>query len=374
MTADALDISMMQHALTLARRGLGTVWPNPAVGAVIWRMADGAPVIVGRGFTQPGGRPHAETEALRMAGDAARGAEMAVTLEPCSHHGKTPPCCNAVRQAGIVRVVSAMEDPDPRVNGRGHMMLRAAGIAVRVGVMGREARLVNRGFIRRVVDRRPLVTVKIAQTADGFAARNNGPRLMITGEEARRQVHLMRAGHDAIMVGVGTVLGDDPDLTCRLEGMEHRSPVRVIIDTTLKTPLTSRIVAGAAMVPVVIVTTPEASSEREAALREKGVRVERVGFGPDGQGVDLDAAMEALGRIGFTRVLCEGGPRLAEALAMAGLVDSVIVLTGPDELAGGGLVALGPHLRGVMDESRNRYAVEHLAVGADMIEIYGGRS
>jgi diaminohydroxyphosphoribosylaminopyrimidine deaminase/5-amino-6-(5-phosphoribosylamino)uracil reductase len=174
MTADALDTRMMQHALTLARRGLGTVWPNPAVGAVIWRIADGAPVIVGRGFTQPGGRPHAETEALRMAGDAARGAEMAVTLEPCSHHGKTPPCCNAVRQAGIVRVVSAMEDPDPRVNGRGHMMLRAAGIAVRVGVMGREARLVNRGFIRRVVDRRPLVTVKIAQTADGFAARANG--------------------------------------------------------------------------------------------------------------------------------------------------------------------------------------------------------
>jgi diaminohydroxyphosphoribosylaminopyrimidine deaminase/5-amino-6-(5-phosphoribosylamino)uracil reductase len=148
----------------------------------------------------------------------------------------------------------------------------------------------------------------------------------------------------------------------------------VIIDTTLKTPLASRIVAGAGMVPVVIVTTPEASPEREAALREKGVRVERVGFGPDGQGVDLGAAMEALGRIGFTRVLCEGGPRLAEALAIAGLVDSVIVLTGPDHLAGGGLVALGPHLRGVMDESRNRYAVEHVAAGADMIEIYGGRS
>ena len=221
----------MRHALSLARRGLGNTWPNPAVGAVIWHMTPDGPVIVGRGFTQPGGRPHAEPMALQMAGEAARGASMAVTLEPCSHHGKTPPCADAICDAGMARVVSAIEDPDPRVNGRGHIHLRAHGVEVVVGPLARDARLVNLGFIRRIVDGRPLVTVKLASTADGFAARlktgNSGvERLLITGADANARVHLMRAEHDAVVVGINTVLDDDPLLTCRLPGLEHRSPVR----------------------------------------------------------------------------------------------------------------------------------------------------
>jgi diaminohydroxyphosphoribosylaminopyrimidine deaminase/5-amino-6-(5-phosphoribosylamino)uracil reductase len=203
------DLLHMRAALALARRGLGNAWPNPAVGCVL--VKEGR--VIGRGWTQPGGRPHAETEALRRAGDAARGATAYVTLEPCSHHGRTPPCCEALAEAGITRVVMAMRDPDPRVNGRGLAMLRGAGIAVEEGLLEAEARALNAGFFRRIQAGMPVVTLKLASTLDGRIATASGESRWITGAAARREVHALRARHDAILVGSGTVLADDPDLT-----------------------------------------------------------------------------------------------------------------------------------------------------------------
>ena len=218
------DLLHMRAALALARRGLGNAWPNPAVGCVL--VKEGR--VIGRGWTQPGGRPHAETEALRRAGDAARGATAYVTLEPCSHHGRTPPCCEALAEAGIARVVMAMRDPDPRVNGRGLAMLRGAGIAVEEGLLEAEARALNAGFFRRIQAGMPVVTLKLASTLDGRIATASGESRWITGAAARREVHALRARHDAILVGSGTVLADDPDLTCRIPGMERVPMLRVV--------------------------------------------------------------------------------------------------------------------------------------------------
>ena len=220
----------MALALTLGRRGLGNAWPNPAVGAVV--VKDG--VVVGRGWTQPGGRPHAEVEALRRAGAAARGATLYATLEPCSHHGKTPPCVDAIAAAGIARVVSALEDPNPEIAGQGHARLTSQGIAVTTGVCAEEARRTHAGHIRRVRNGRPHVTLKLAVSADGKAGLAGRKPVAITGEPARERVQLMRAMNDAVLTGIGTVLADDPQLTCRLPGMEQRSPVRVVLDSALR--------------------------------------------------------------------------------------------------------------------------------------------
>ena len=235
------DQRFMALALALGRRGLGHTWPNPAVGAVI--VKDG--VIVGRGWTQAGGRPHAEVEALRRAGEAARGATLYVTLEPCSHHGKSPPCADAIIAAGIARVVSSIEDPNPKVAGAGHARLRAAGIAVEIGVGAGEARRDHAGHISRMRDRRPHVMLKLAVSADGKAGASGRRPLAITGEAARDRVHLLRAQSDAIMIGVGTALADDPMLTCRLSGMAGLSPVRIVLDSALRLPPSSRLARSA---------------------------------------------------------------------------------------------------------------------------------
>src|ERR1700674_1066315 len=239
------DRRFMDVALALGRRGLGNTWPNPAVGAVVVRHDAGGPVIVGRGWTPPGGRPHAETEALRRAGPAARGATLYVTLEPCSHHGRTPPCTAAIAAAGISRVVSAIEDPDGKVAGRGHALLRAGGVAVDIGGGAAPALRAHAAHIRRIGDGRPHVTLKLAVTADGKAGLAGRKPVPITGEPVRDRVHLMRAMNDAILVGIGTVLADDPQLTCRLPGMARRSPVRIVLDSQLRLPLESRPVGGA---------------------------------------------------------------------------------------------------------------------------------
>ena len=242
----------MRAALALARRGLGNAWPNPAVGCVL--VKEGR--VIGRGWTQPGGRPHAETEALRRAGEAARGATAYVTLEPCSHHGRTPPCCEALAEAGITRVVMAMRDPDPRVNGRGLAMLRGAGIVVEEGLLEAEARALNAGFFRRIQAGMPVVTLKLASTLDGRIATAAGESRWITGEAARREVHALRARHDAILVGSGTVLADDPDLTCRIPGMERVPMLRVVADARLRTSPSARLVQSAGVAPVLIITAP----------------------------------------------------------------------------------------------------------------------
>lgn len=368
MNAKHIDEMMMRHALTLAYRGLGHTWPNPSVGAVIWQMHGDHPIIVGRGYTQKGGRPHAETEALRMAGDAARGASLAVTLEPCAHHGKTPPCAQALVNAGIARVVSALEDPDPRVRGEGYRILRDARIAVTTDILKEEAERVNQGFLLRVRENRPLITLKLAQTADGFAGADGKP-LMISSAPSKHHVHLQRASHDAIMVGVGTVISDDPDLTCRLPGMMHLSPLRVIIDTHLDTPPTARVIETASKVPTLLVAADDASQERETALMKDGVRVIRVTKDRHSH-VDVKAAMAALAEIGITRIFSEGGPTLAEALVINDLVDSIEIIKSPDALGRAGTIALRPGLKSALSDPKRFVALPLRELGRDHVHYF----
>lgn len=368
MNAKHIDEMMMRHALTLARRGLGHTWPNPSVGAVIWQMQNDRPIIVGRGYTQKGGRPHAEIEALHMAGDAARGASIAVTLEPCAHHGKTPPCAEALVKAGLARVVSALEDPDPRVSGQGHRILRDAGIPVVTDVMKNEAERVNQGFLLRVREKRPFITLKLAQTADGFAGADGKP-LMISCAMSKHRVHLQRASHDAIMVGVGTVISDDPDLTCRLPGMMHLSPIRVIIDTHLDTPATARVIETAAKVSTWLITVEDAPLDREIGLSKDGVRIIRVKKDRHGH-VDVKAAMHALAECGITRIFSEGGPTLAEALVSHHLVDCIEIITSPEALGRAGTAALRSQLKAALSDQKLFVKSSEQVVGRDHVQYF----
>jgi diaminohydroxyphosphoribosylaminopyrimidine deaminase/5-amino-6-(5-phosphoribosylamino)uracil reductase len=331
------DQRFMALALTLGRRGQGRCWPNPAVGAVI--VKDG--VIVGRGWTQPGGRPHAEVEALSRAGAAARGATLYVTLEPCSHLGKSPPCADAVAAAHIARVVSAIEDPNPEVAGQGHARLRAAGIVVDVGLCAAEAAHDHAGHFRRIRDKRPYVILKLAVSSDdkiGSAARRP---VAISGEAARSRVHLLRAQCDAILVGIGTVLADDPILTCRLPGMEAQSPVRVVLDRSLRIPGSSRLVHSARETPLWIVTSNLSEAPAASRLGASGAQVMRVATtSTPPPGLDLAAVLHALCEKGITRLLVEGGSKVASSFVAAGLVDEMWLLRGPEPVGADGVAAL----------------------------------
>src|SRR3954469_8590037 len=282
------DARYMALALDLGRRGQGRTWPNPAVGAVIVR--DG--VILGRGWTQAGGRPHAEVEALTRAGEAARGATLYVTLEPCSHHGKSPPCADAVIAAGIARVVSAIEDPNPEVAGQGHARLRAAGITVDIGLLAQEAARDHAGHFRRIRDSRPHVILKLAVSSDDRIAAAGHRPVTITGEAARARVHLLRAECDVVLVGIGTVLSDDPLLTCRLPGMETRSPVRVVLDRALRIPGSSRLVHSARETRLWVMPSPLAEAPAAMKLGAAGAQVIRVAA--SGAGLDPAAVLRAL--------------------------------------------------------------------------------
>jgi diaminohydroxyphosphoribosylaminopyrimidine deaminase/5-amino-6-(5-phosphoribosylamino)uracil reductase len=333
----AADQRFMQLALTLGRRGQGRTWPNPAVGAVVVR--DG--VIVGRGWTQPGGRPHAEPEALGRAGEAARGATIYVTLEPCSHMGKSPPCAEALIAAGVVRVISAIEDPNPEVAGQGHQRLRAAGIAVDVGLGAAEAAHDHAGHFRRVHDKRPHVILKLALSADGKIAAVGHKPVAISGEAARARVHLLRAQCDAILVGIGTVLADDPLLTCRLPGMEARSPVRVVLDRSLRLPGSSKLVHSARETPLWVMTSSLAEAPAATKLGAAGALVIRVATTTmPTPGLDLSVVLRALAEKGITRLLVEGGGRVASSFVSSGLVDEVWLLRGPDAIGADGVAAL----------------------------------
>src|SRR5579875_3195636 len=326
------DERLMRLALDLGRRGLGRTWPNPAVGAVI--VKDG--VVLGRGWTQPGGRPHAEAEALRRAGRAAAGATLYVTLEPCSHHGKTPPCADAIVAVGIARVVSTIEDPDPRVAGSGFQRLRDAGIAVATGVLAEAALRANLGHVLRVRRRRPMVTLKLAETADLYAAGPAGaPRLMITGAPANARVHILRAMYDAVMIGAGTAIADDPMLNVRLPGVEDRKPLRVVLDSHLDLPMHARLVTSAREYPTLVIAGEGASTEAGARLLEANVEIERVAWDSAGH-ADLAAALAVLGARGITRVLCEGGPSLAAALVARNLADEILLLRSDKPLGAAG--------------------------------------
>ncbi|WP_264046578.1 bifunctional diaminohydroxyphosphoribosylaminopyrimidine deaminase/5-amino-6-(5-phosphoribosylamino)uracil reductase RibD [Methylobacterium flocculans] len=337
------DPRFMRLALALGYRNLGRTWPNPSVGAVVVAGEPGAERIVGQGVTAPGGRPHAEPLALAMAGAAARGATLYVSLEPCSHHGRTPPCTDAIVAAGITRVVTALEDPDPRVAGRGHGLLREAGIAVTTGVLAREAARDHRGHVTRVTQGRPSLHLKLAQTRDGFAGAP-AERLRITGPIADGAVHLWRAHADAILVGIGTARADDPSLTVRLPGLSDRSPLRVVLDSALRILPSTSLVRSARDVPTLMITTRRAPIHAKRMLASFGVEV--IGVESDRSGrIDLAAALQALAERGITRVCCEGGPQLADALAAADLVDVFTRITGPNALGGaGGLPAIGPAL------------------------------
>jgi diaminohydroxyphosphoribosylaminopyrimidine deaminase/5-amino-6-(5-phosphoribosylamino)uracil reductase len=332
----AADERFMQLALTLGRRGQGRTWPNPAVGAVVVR--DG--IIVGRGWTQAGGRPHAEPEALRRAGDAARGATLYVTLEPCSHVGKSPPCADAVVAAGIARVVSAIEDPNPDVAGQGHAKLRAAGISVDIGLGALEAARDHAGHFRRVRDKRPHVILKLALSSDGKIGAAGRKPLAISGEAAKARVHLLRAQCDAILVGIGTVLADDPFLTCRLPGMEARSPVRVVLDRSLRIPGGSKLIHSARETPLWLMTSNLSEAPAAMRLGAAGAQVMRVASAVPQPGLDLLDVLHILSEKGITRLLVEGGARVASSFVAADLVDEVWLLRGPEPVGAEGVAAL----------------------------------
>jgi diaminohydroxyphosphoribosylaminopyrimidine deaminase / 5-amino-6-(5-phosphoribosylamino)uracil reductase len=333
----AADQRFMQLALALGRRGQGRTWPNPAVGAVV--VKDG--VIVGRGWTQPGGRPHAEPVALSRAGEAARGATLYVTLEPCSHIGKSPPCADAIIAAGIARVVSAIEDPNPEVAGQGHVRLRAAGIAVDIGLGALEAARDHAGHFRRIRDKRPHVILKLAVSADDKIGAAGRKPIAISGEAAKARVHLLRAQCDAILVGIGTVQADDPLLTCRLPGMEARSPVRVALDRALRISGTSRLVHSARATPLWVMTSNLSEAPAAMKLGAAGAQVIRVPTtSVPPPGLDLAGVLQALAEKGITRLLVEGGARVASSFMTADLVDEVWLLRGPDPVGADGVAAL----------------------------------
>jgi len=358
---EADDARYMALALALGRRGLGNTWPNPAVGAVV--VKDGR--IIGRGWTQPGGRPHAEALALKRAGKAARGATLYVTLEPCSHEGKTPPCADAVIRSGIARVVSAMDDPNPEVAGNGHERLRGKGVAVEVGAGEEDAQRAHAGHIRSMRDQRPHVLLKLAVSSDGKVGAAGRKPVEISGEEARRHAFLMRAQSDAILVGLGTVAADNPSLTARLPGLRERSPMRIVLDAQLRVPLSMNVVATARENPTWIFCAPQASAMAEKILRDKGVEVFRV-MSKDGK-LDLRAVLKVLGERGITRLMVEGGPLVAASFLAADLIDEAVIFHAPKAIGKDGigalegmpLTALNKHLHAVGTEAFGADTAEH---------------
>lgn len=356
MSGAASDVRWMRAAIALGRRGLGRVWPNPAVGCVI--VKDG--LVLGRGWTQPGGRPHAETMALTQAGPAARGATAYVSLEPCAHHGKTPPCVDALAAAGVARVVSPMEDPDPRVAGKGFAALRVSGIEVDTGLLAEEAEAANEGFLMRQRTGRPFVTLKLAATLDGRIATASGESRWITGPAARTRVHLMRAQADAIMVGAGTARADDPTLDVRLEGLEDRHPVRVVFDRDLALSSDCRLATvGAAPVWRVCDNAAHGALWGEALA---------VPYGDDG--ADLPAAFAALGSRGVTRVFCEGGGGLAASLLRADLVDELVWMSAGGAIGAEGAASVGAMSLANLADMRRFELVHGEALGPDLMSVW----
>ncbi|MEX1107305.1 MAG: bifunctional diaminohydroxyphosphoribosylaminopyrimidine deaminase/5-amino-6-(5-phosphoribosylamino)uracil reductase RibD [Dongiaceae bacterium] len=359
----------MRAALALARRGLGQVAPNPAVGCIIV-ASDGR--VVGRGWTQQGGRPHAETEALARAGAATRGGTAYVSLEPCAHEGKTPPCASALIEAGVVRVVAAVRDPDPRVAGRGIAALRDAGIDVVEGLLEDEAAELNAGFFLRVNEGRPLVTLKLATSLDGKIATANGDSQWITGEASRARVHLMRAEHDAILIGAGTALADDPALTCRLPGMEARSPTRILVDAARRVPHSAQLFRTARATPTIYATRAGDMATLQP-LEKLGVEI--LSLPADGPGhVDLAALLQALGARGFTRVMVEGGGGVGAALLLLGLVDRLAWFRAPLLIGGEGIPAIADLALDRLADAPGfeRTGVE--TIGTDLLETYRRRA
>ena len=358
--SDGADARFMRYALALGRRGEGCTWPNPAVGCVLVRSNE----VVSIGWTQKGGRPHAETEALARAGERAKGATAYVTLEPCSNWGKTPPCCKSLIEAGIARVVIGCVDPDPRVNGKGIDWLRQAGIEVTLGVLEDQARVAHLGLYRRIIDKRPMVSLKIAQSLDGRIATASGHSQWITSSDARRLAHRMRATHDAVMIGSGTALADDPTLTCRLPGLEHRSPVRVVADRRLRLSLQSNLAKTAKETPLWLLTSADAEETRIAAFEELGATVIRSGD------AEIQTFLRQLAERGLTRLMVEGGSILAQSLLSADLVDHLWLFEAPKTLGGDGRPSVAPLGLERVDDAPQWRLLSARRIGPDQLQIF----
>lgn len=353
----------MKAALALAQRGLGQTWPNPSVGCVLINND----VVVGRGHTQPSGRPHAEIAALGDAGSKAKGATAYVTLEPCSHYGKTPPCVEALISAGVCKVVIAIEDPDPRVAGQGVAALKRSGVQVSVGLLREAAAFLNAGFFSRIQRGRPLVTLKCATSLDGRIALGNGKSRWITEEAGRAYGHRLRAEYDGILVGAATVTADDPELTCRLAGLESRSPVRIVLDGNLKISPKAKILSDKA--PTWILTS-EASSPAAEKLKEAGAEIIHTESALDGH-LNLNAALKALGDRGLTRLLVEGGARLSTSLLKAQLVDRMVWIKSQTILGGDAIPVCGSlAIKDLGSILRSRRLGEPFILGNDHIEWF----
>jgi len=359
-----LDIHM-SHALRLGARGLGQTWPNPAVGCVIEKEGR----ILGRGWTQAGGRPHAEVMALTQSGDLARGASAHVTLEPCAHYGKTPPCADALIAAGLAHVSYAIQDPDPRVAGRGAAMLRAAGIKVTEGVLADQAAALNIGFLQRVLGGTPHVTLKLALSLDGRIANAAGASRWITGPLARRKVHAMRATHDAVMVGIGTALADDPDLTVRDMGA-MRQPLRIVIDSQLRLPATSRLARSAQGVPVWVCYA--AGTPVPAYFAQMGLHLIACDTGADGR-VNIYDALNRLGAAGLTRVFCEGGGMLAASIIAGGHAGQIVAFSAGHLFGSNGTPAVGPLQGGPTLFAPDYELAEAQIIGPDVMQVWNRR-
>lgn len=356
----ASDTTHMALALELGRRGQGATWPNPAVGCVIVA----GDTVVGQGWTAVGGRPHAETIALAEAGPRARGATAYVTLEPCAHHGETPPCAEALIEAGVARVVSTFEDSDLRVSGQGFALLRAAGIEVVTGVLQQEAARDLSGFLSRVEKGRPAVTLKLAMSLDGRIATASGHSQWITGEAARGEVHRLRAEHDAVMVGAGTARADDPALTVRGRPVA-RPPVRVVVSRRLDVPLMSQLARTAGEVPVWMCHGPDADAALQEAWRGLGARLMECKL--RGRELDMNSVLSGLGEAGLTRVLCEGGGALAASLLAAGLVDDLVIFTAGLAIGAEGLPGIGALGLSRLDEAQRFTLRDVRSVGGDIV-------
>lgn len=364
------DQDFMRMALVMAKRGLGATAANPSVGAVIVDPADSR--VIARGWTQPGGRPHAETHALQQAGTSARGATMYVTLEPCSHHGRTPPCADSVIAAGIARVVVGVEDPDLRVSGRGLQRLREAGITVETGVLGEACRRMAMGHIARVTRNRPFVQIKLAVGSDGLVPRGGGGKpAWITGAQARARAHLMRAEADAILVGSGTAAADNPDLTCRLPGLEARSPLRIVLDTNFTLRPDSRLMQTAASVPVLVFCSIEKAADQSGFGVGSAIEVAGVARSANGDGLDLVQVLQILAGRGISRLLVEGGPAVAAAFIELGLADECVIMRGATPVGvANGMLAFGRDDIARVAEHAEWRLQSREAAGTDIIEHY----
>ncbi|MEA2021339.1 MAG: bifunctional diaminohydroxyphosphoribosylaminopyrimidine deaminase/5-amino-6-(5-phosphoribosylamino)uracil reductase RibD [Candidatus Caldatribacteriota bacterium] len=357
------DIFFMQRVLRLAKKGMGTTSPNPMVGSILVKNGE----IIGEGFHRKAGEAHAEIIALKIAGERARGADLYVTLEPCSHYGKTPPCVEAVIKSGVKRAVIAMQDPNPLVAGRGIKRLKEAGIEVIVGVMEEEAKKLNEVFIKYITTKRPFVIGKIAQSLDGKIALSTGESKWITSEPAREKVHELRNWYDAVMVGIGTVLSDDPLLTCRLPG-KRKTQTRIIVDSTAKIPLNARIFKHTEG-RVIVATTDMADKKKIKTLRSKELDLIETNA-KDGK-VNLIQLLDILGNMGITSVLVEGGSRLLTSLIRENLIDKLIIFLAPMFLGGPGLNSVGDLFIAGLKKAP-RFKFQYIKqVGNDlMLEVY----